>query len=113
MYLIRHGISTKHELVPWQSRVAQQSLLNLLVLNLIFKCRGGVNSIPECFANHKILPLRRDVISVRKSPWREFLMAAFRTITNSVTTVLRYIPLTYVHYVSNEYFAVSLVGILP
>ena len=24
--------------------------------------RGGVNSIPECFANHKIVPLRRDVI---------------------------------------------------
>ena len=39
-------------------------------------------------------------------------MAAFRTITNSVATVLRNIPLTYVHYVSIDYFSVSLVGIL-
>ena len=39
-------------------------------------------------------------------------MAAFRTITNSVATVLRNFPLTYVHYVSIDYFSVSLVGIL-
>ena len=39
-------------------------------------------------------------------------MAAFRTITNSVATVLRNISLTYVHYVSIDYFSVSLVGIL-
>ena len=39
-------------------------------------------------------------------------MAAFQTITNSVATVLRDIPLTYVHYVSMDYFSVSLVGIL-
>ena len=70
-----------------------------------------MNSIPDCFVN-KILPLWRDVISVRKSPMREFLMAAFQTITNSVATVLNYFPLTYVHYVSMEYFSVSLVGIL-
>ena len=38
-------------------------------------------------------------------------MAAFRTITNSVATVLRNIPLTYVRYVSIDYFSVSLVGI--
>ena len=74
--------------------------------------RGEVNSIPECFASHKILPLRRDVISVRKSLWRKFLMAVFRTIANSVATVLRCIPLTHVHYVSIDYFSVSLVVIL-
>ena len=39
-------------------------------------------------------------------------MAVFRTITNSVATVLHNIPLTYVHYVSMDYFSVSLVGIL-
>ena len=71
-----------------------------------------MNSIPECFANLKILALRRDVISVCKSPWREFLIAAFRTITNSVATVLRHVPLTCVHYVSIDYFSESLVGIL-
>ena len=76
------------------------------------EAREGVNSVPECLANHKILPLRRDVISIRKSPRREFLMVAFRTITNSVATVLRDIPLTYVLYVSIYYFFVSLVGIL-
>ena len=39
-------------------------------------------------------------------------MVAFQTITNSVATVLRNVPLTYVHYVSIDYFSVSLVGIL-
>ena len=39
-------------------------------------------------------------------------MVAFQTITNSVATVLRNIPLTKVHYVSIDYFSVSLVGIL-
>ena len=38
--------------------------------------------------------------------------ALFRTIANSVATVLRNIPLTYVHYVSMDYFSVSLVGVL-
>ena len=36
---------------------------------------------------------------------------AFQTITNSVATVLCNIPLTYVHYVSIDYFFESLVGI--
>ena len=62
-----------------------------------------MNSIPDCFANYKILPLRRDVISVGKSPWRKFLMVTFETITNSVATVLCKIPLTYDHYVSIDY----------
>ena len=39
-------------------------------------------------------------------------MAAFRTITNSVATILRNIHLTYVHYVLIDYFSVFLAGIL-
>ena len=33
--------------------------------------------------------------------------ALFRTIANSVATVLRNIPLTYVHYVSMDYFSAT------
>ena len=86
--------------------ILAKTVFTIDLVQVWYPIRGGLNSIPECFANHKILPLRPDVISVRKSPWREFLMAAFQTITNNVATVLRNIPLTYVHCFNGLFFCI-------